>query len=97
MRMQGLTVGVFSFLVGTVALTEMSKRLVEDHSNARILAEGLAQTPHVAIDLPMVRFVSSFGTLVASTVNGVLSCCHVPIATPYPSHSAVERCNGSSV
>jgi threonine aldolase len=35
---------------GIVALNEMVERLAEDHANARILAEGLANIPGVAVD-----------------------------------------------
>ena len=40
---------------GIVALTEMVERLAEDHHNARILAEGLAELPGVQIDLDTVQ------------------------------------------
>jgi len=35
---------------GLIAIEKMTTRLAEDHSNARLLAEGLAQIPGVAID-----------------------------------------------
>ncbi|MBP1634894.1 MAG: Threonine aldolase [Acidobacteria bacterium] len=35
---------------GILALTEMVDRLAEDHANAKILAEGLARVPGVALD-----------------------------------------------
>jgi threonine aldolase len=35
---------------GLIALEEMPKRLAEDHSNAKLLAEGLAQLPGIALD-----------------------------------------------
>lgn len=35
---------------GVVALTEMVERLAEDHTNAKRLASGLAQIPHIAIE-----------------------------------------------
>jgi threonine aldolase len=40
---------------GIVALEKMIARLAEDHTNARRLAEGLADTPGVAIDLERVQ------------------------------------------
>jgi threonine aldolase len=40
---------------GIVALTEMVERLAEDHHNARILAEGLAELPGLQIDLETVQ------------------------------------------
>jgi len=40
---------------GIVALEKMIDRLAEDHSNARRLAEGLADMPGVAIDLDRVQ------------------------------------------
>jgi threonine aldolase len=35
---------------GLVALEENVKRLAEDHANARLLAEGLARMPGLAVD-----------------------------------------------
>ena len=40
---------------GIVALEEMTERLVEDHRNARALAEGLAGIPGHAVDLETVQ------------------------------------------
>jgi len=40
---------------GIVALTDMVERLAEDHEHARILAEGLAELPHVQIELTTVQ------------------------------------------
>ena len=40
---------------GLIALEEMSKRLGEDHANARLLAERLAELPQVEIDLTTVQ------------------------------------------
>jgi threonine aldolase len=40
---------------GIVALEEMVDRLAEDHANARMLAEGLASFPQIAIDLATVQ------------------------------------------
>lgn len=40
---------------GIVALTEMVERLDEDHANARLLAEGLAATPGLYVDLERVQ------------------------------------------
>jgi threonine aldolase len=40
---------------GLIALEEMSKRLGEDHSNAKLLAEGLARIPGIAIDPARVQ------------------------------------------
>ena len=40
---------------GIVALTEMVERLAEDHQNARLLAEGLAELPGLRIDLDTVQ------------------------------------------
>jgi threonine aldolase len=40
---------------GIVALEKMVDRLAEDHANARRLAEGLADTPGVTIDLDRVQ------------------------------------------
>jgi threonine aldolase len=40
---------------GVVALEQMVERLAEDHANARMLAEGLAEFPDVRIDLATVQ------------------------------------------
>lgn len=40
---------------GIVALNEMVDRLADDHANARKLALGLAQTPHISIDPDQIR------------------------------------------
>jgi len=40
---------------GIIALTEMTKRLAEDHANARELAENLAELPGIAIDMATVQ------------------------------------------
>jgi len=40
---------------GIVAVTEMVDRLVDDHANARKLAEGLSELPGVAIDPAHIR------------------------------------------
>jgi threonine aldolase len=40
---------------GIIAITEMTKRLHEDHANARTLAENLAELPGVEIDMATVQ------------------------------------------
>jgi threonine aldolase len=40
---------------GIIALEEMPRRLAEDHANARLLAETLAELPQVEIDLSTVQ------------------------------------------
>ena len=40
---------------GRIALDTMPKRLAEDHANARLLAESLAATPGISIDLARVQ------------------------------------------
>lgn len=40
---------------GLIALNEMSKRLEEDHENARLLASGLSDLPGIQIDLAQVQ------------------------------------------
>ena len=40
---------------GLIALEEMPKRLYEDHANARVLAQGLADLPQVEIELGAVQ------------------------------------------
>ena len=40
---------------GLIALNEMTERLVEDHANARLLAEAVAAVPGVEIDMATVQ------------------------------------------
>ncbi|WP_074953778.1 low-specificity L-threonine aldolase [Alicyclobacillus macrosporangiidus] len=40
---------------GILALTQMVDRLAEDHANARVLAEGLAEVPGMRVDLETVQ------------------------------------------
>ena len=40
---------------GILALTDMTRRLAEDHANARLLAQRLAQLPGVSIDMESVQ------------------------------------------
>lgn len=40
---------------GLIALRKMSTRLHEDHANACALAEGLAQIPHITLDISRVQ------------------------------------------
>lgn len=40
---------------GLISIHKMTKRLHEDHANACALAEGLAQLPHIRIDLQHVK------------------------------------------
>ena len=40
---------------GLVALMEMVDRLAEDHANAKLLAQGLAQLDGIAIDVSRSR------------------------------------------
>ena len=40
---------------GIVALKEMTLRLAEDHANARLLAEGFARIPGLAVDMQRVQ------------------------------------------
>src|SRR5262249_23525471 len=47
-------VGVLA-AAGLVALEQMTTRLAEDHANAKLLAEGLAEMPGVAIDPERVQ------------------------------------------
>ena len=47
-------VGVLA-AAGLIALEEGPKRLADDHANARLLAEALANTEGVSIDLPSVE------------------------------------------
>jgi len=47
-------VGVLA-AAGLIALEKMADRLQEDHENARLLAEGLAEMPQITLDLAQVQ------------------------------------------
>ena len=47
---------------GIIAIQEMTKRLAEDHANARFLAERLNELPGVAVDLDAVQVNMVFAT-----------------------------------
>ena len=51
----GLRQGGVLAAAGIVALTQMVDRLAEDHANARLLGEAIAQTPGLEIDLSTVQ------------------------------------------
>ena len=40
---------------GIIALEEMTKRLAEDHANARLIAEAVARMPQAMLDLESVQ------------------------------------------
>jgi len=70
-------VGVIA-AAGIVALTEMVERLAEDHDNARVLAEGLASLPGLAVDLEtvqtnMVMFYPTDPRWTTETLNAALN------------------------
>ena len=50
---------------GLIALREMTKRLDEDHANARLLAEGMARLPYLQVDLERVKTNMIFFALTA--------------------------------
>jgi threonine aldolase len=59
---------------GLIALEEMPKRLHEDHANARLLANGVAQLPRVDIDLATVQTnIVIFGVAGVSDVAPLLA------------------------
>jgi threonine aldolase len=40
---------------GMIALCDMTQRLCEDHVNAKLLGQGLADLPHLTVDLDRVK------------------------------------------
>lgn len=54
---------------GIVALTEMVDRLAEDHRNARILAEGLAEIDGLDVELQYVQTNIVIFSLVAERMS----------------------------
>ncbi len=51
----GIRQGGILAAAGLIALNEMSKRLKDDHANARALAEGIAAIPYLKVDLARVK------------------------------------------
>jgi threonine aldolase len=51
----GMRQGGVLAAAGLIALREMTRRLKEDHANARALAEGIATIPYLKVDLARVR------------------------------------------
>jgi threonine aldolase len=56
---------------GIVALEQMVDRLAEDHENARVLAEGLANVPGLAVNLAMVQTNIVMVDIVAPSLSAV--------------------------
>ena len=54
---------------GLLSLTDMTKRLQQDHDNALLLARGLAACPHVEIRTDLVRKGSARKPCPFSTVQ----------------------------
>jgi threonine aldolase len=70
-------VGVIA-AAGIVALTEMVDRLADDHANARVFAEGLANIPGLAVDVEtvqtnMVMFYPADPRWTTETLNAALT------------------------
>ena len=86
---------------GLIALTEMPKRLQEDHSNARFLADVLSELPQVDLDASTVetnivifrlRKSGNASALVAALARrGVLSGAVTPHAVRLVTHHDVDR------
>jgi Beta-eliminating lyase. len=53
-----------------VAITDMPQRLYEDHENARILAEGLAEIKGITVDLATVQTNMIYFDMTATGMNG---------------------------
>jgi len=86
---------------GLIALVEMPARLPEDHANAQLLAQAVAQSPAVEIDLEAVetnivifslREKGSAPSFVAALkANGVLASAIGPHAVRFVTHFDVSR------
>ncbi|MBW4438749.1 MAG: low-specificity L-threonine aldolase [Pleurocapsa minor GSE-CHR-MK-17-07R] len=74
---------------GLIALKEMSKRLGEDHANARALAEALAAIPYVHVDMEAVKtnmlffWLSADAPVDALTLSDVLKDRYNILLRPY--------------
>jgi threonine aldolase len=51
----GMRQAGFLAAAGIIALEEMTSRLVDDHTNAKLLAQGLGQIPEIELDLAQVQ------------------------------------------
>lgn len=62
---------------GIVALEQMVERLPDDHSTARVLAEGLAEIPGLDVDLDVVQtnivYATLSGSISAPALNAALN------------------------
>lgn len=86
---------------GLIALEEMPARLPEDHANARLLAEAVAQSPAVEIDLEAVETNivifslkgegSAPAFVAALKTGGVLASAIGPHAVRFVTHFDVSR------
>jgi threonine aldolase len=93
-------VGVLA-AAGLISLDTMTRRLDEDHCNARILAESLARIPGLTIDLEsvqtnIVRFQLNGGKLASGLVaglkkRGILVSSTGPDAIRLVTHHDVDR------
>ena len=54
---------------GLIGLETMTKRLKDDHANARYLAENLSKLPHVAVDLDKVHINMVFFSITKPGFN----------------------------
>lgn len=77
---------------GLISIRTMIDRLADDHANARILAEGLAALPHLAIDLAAVQTNMIFFELLESApvtpgdFRTRLQNDYNIVISPYPGH-----------
>ncbi|MFQ5874634.1 MAG: beta-eliminating lyase-related protein, partial [Dehalococcoidia bacterium] len=58
---------------GIVALETMVDRLAEDHANARLLAEGLAEVPGLRVDLERVETNMVMVQVEKEVQNGIVA------------------------
>lgn len=86
---------------GIVALNTMVDRLAEDHENARILAEGLAELPGIALDPTKVRTnivifevtapLGAAGLVARLKERGVLALVNTPTRIRMVTHYGITR------
>lgn len=55
---------------GIIALTEMRDRLIEDHKNAKLLADGLLEIPGIRIDKSKVQIDMVFLDIAGTEISG---------------------------
>lgn len=93
----GVRQGGILAAAGLIAIHEMAERLAEDHQNACVLGEGLAQIPHLHVDLNRIKTNFVFFDLLESapiTPEALVQCLYEDYQirlSPYPGYQRTFR------